>query len=356
MAENLVIPDAPFTHDPWVAARERYASMPYRRVGTSGLLLPAISLGLWYNFGDNRPFDTQREVLRYAFDRGITHFDLANNYGPPYGSAEENFGRMLRRDFKPYRNELIISTKAGWDMWPGPYGQMGGRAYLLASLDESLDRLGLDYVDIFYSHRIDPTTPLEETIGALDTAVRSGKARYVGISSYSAAKTAESAAIAQRLGTPLVIHQPSYSLLNRWIEGDLTSELGKAGMGAIAFTALAQGLLTDRYLQQPPADIDRATARPTFDNELVTEEVRERLQGLAGIAERRGQSLAQLALAWVLRDPTVSSTLVGASSVAQLEENLGALANLDFTPDELSEIDKFASDSGIDLWRESSDV
>jgi len=356
MAENLVIPDAPFTHDPWVAARERYASMPYRRVGTSGLLLPAISLGLWYNFGDNRPFDTQREVLRYAFDRGITHFDLANNYGPPYGSAEENFGRMLRRDFKPYRNELIISTKAGWDMWPGPYGQMGGRAYLLASLDESLDRLGLDYVDIFYSHRIDPTTPLEETIGALDTAVRSGKARYVGISSYSAAKTAESAAIAQRLGTPLVIHQPSYSLLNRWIEGDLTTELGKAGMGAIAFTALAQGLLTDRYLRQPVADIDRATARPTFDDELVTDEVRQRLEGLAGIAERRGQSLAQLALAWVLRDPTVSSTLVGASSVAQLEENLGALANLDFTSEELSEIDKYASDAGIDLWRESSDV
>lgn len=356
MADDLVISDVPFTHDPWVAARERYAEMPYRRVGTSGLLLPAISLGLWYNFGDNRPFDTQREVLRYAFDRGITHFDLANNYGPPYGSAEENFGRMLRRDFKPYRNELIISTKAGWDMWPGPYGQLGGRAYLLASLDESLDRMGLDYVDIFYSHRIDPVTPLEETIGALDTAVRAGKARYVGVSSYSAAKTAEAAAIAQRLGTPLVIHQPSYSLLNRWIEGGLTTELNNAGMGAIAFTALAQGLLTDRYLQQSPADIDRATARPTFDDELVTEEVRQRLQGLAGIAERRGQSLAQLALAWVLRDPAVASTLVGASSVAQLEENLGALSNLDFTADELSEIDQYASDAGIDLWRESSDV
>jgi L-glyceraldehyde 3-phosphate reductase len=356
MAEDLAIPDVPFTHDPWVAARERYDAMPYRRVGTSGLLLPAISLGLWYNFGDNRPFDTQREVLRYAFDRGITHFDLANNYGPPYGSAEENFGRMLRRDFKPYRNELIISTKAGWDMWPGPYGQLGGRAYLLASLDESLDRLGLDYVDIFYSHRIDPTTSLEETIGALDTAVRSGKARYVGISSYSAAKTAESAAIAHRLGTPLVIHQPSYSLLNRWIEGGLNTELANAGMGAIAFTALGQGLLTDRYLQQAAADVDRATARPTFDDELVTDEVRERLHGLAGIAERRGQSLAQLALAWVLRDPTLASTLVGASSVAQLEENLGALNNLDFTADELIEIDRYASDSGIDLWRESSDV
>ncbi|KUI36916.1 aldo/keto reductase [Mycobacterium sp. IS-1496] len=356
MADDLLIGDVPFTHDPWVAKRNRYDTMPYRRVGTSGLLLPAISLGLWYNFGDNRPFAVQRDVLRYAFDRGITHFDLANNYGPPYGSAEENFGRMLRRDFKPYRNELIISTKAGWDMWPGPYGQLGGRAYLLASLDESLDRLGLDHVDIFYSHRIDPTTPLEETVGALDTAVRAGKARYVGISSYSAAKTAEAAAIAQRLGTPLVIHQPSYSLLNRWIEGGLTIELREAGMGAIAFTALAQGLLTDRYLQAPPADIDRATSRPSFDDALVTDQVREQLRGLAAIAERRGQTLAQLALAWVLREPTVASTLVGASSVAQLEENLGALDNLDFTADELSEIDRYATESGIDLWRESSDV
>lgn len=356
MSGDLLIGDVPFSHDPWVARRERYDSMPYRRVGDSGLLLPAISLGLWYNFGDNRPFDVQREVLRYAFDRGITHFDLANNYGPPYGSAEENFGRILRRDFKPYRNELIISTKAGWDMWPGPYGQLGGRAYLLASLDESLDRLGLDYVDIFYSHRIDPTTPLEETVGALDAAVRAGKTRYVGVSSYSAAKTAEAAAIAKRLGTPLVIHQPSYSLLNRWIEGDLTTELRNAGMGAIAFTALAQGLLTDRYLQSDPSEIDRATARPTFNDEHVTDRVREQLRGLAGIAERRGQSLAQLALAWVLRDPTVASTLVGASSVAQLEENLGALDNLDFTADELAEIDRYATESGIDLWRESSDV
>ncbi|MDT5336495.1 MAG: L-glyceraldehyde 3-phosphate reductase [Mycobacterium sp.] len=356
MADDLAISDVPFTHEPWVAAKNRYDAMPYRRVGTSGLLLPAISLGLWYNFGDNRPFDGQREVLRYAFDRGITHFDLANNYGPPYGSAEENFGRMLRRDFKPYRNELLISTKAGWDMWPGPYGQLGGRAYLLASLDESLERLGLDYVDVFYSHRIDPVTPLEETIGALDTAVRTGKTRYVGISSYSPTKTAEAAAIAKRMGTPLVIHQPSYSLLNRWIEGGLTTELTNAGMGAIAFTALGQGLLTDRYLQRPAADIDRATARPTFDNDVVTDEVRERLRGLAGIAERRGQTLAQLALAWVLRDPAVASTLVGASSVAQLDENLGALANLDFTQDELTEIDRYASESGIDLWRESSDV
>jgi L-glyceraldehyde 3-phosphate reductase len=356
MSENSAFSNVPFTHDPWVAASERYNTMPYRRVGTSGLLLPAISLGLWYNFGDNRPFDTQRQVLRHAFDRGITHFDLANNYGPPYGSAEENFGRMMRRDFKPYRNELIISTKAGWDMWPGPYGQLGGRTYLLASLDESLDRLGLDHVDIFYSHRIDPVTPLEETIGALDAAVRAGKARYVGISSYSPTKTAEASTIARRLGTPLVIHQPSYSLLNRWIEGGLTTELGNAGMGAIAFTALGQGLLTDRYLQRPAADIERATERPTFDDDVVTEQVIERLRGLAGIAKRRGQSLAQLALAWVLRDPTVASTLIGASSVEQLDENLGALENLRFTPDELSEIDTYASDSGIDLWRESSDI
>ena len=356
VADDFVIPDVPFTHDPFVASQQRYGTMPYRRVGSSGLLLPAISLGLWYNFGDNRPFDVQREVLRHAFDRGITHFDLANNYGPPYGSAEENFGRMLRRDFKPYRNELIISTKAGWDMWPGPYGQLGGRAYMLASLDESLDRLGLDHVDIFYSHRVDPHTPLEETMGALDTAVRAGKTRYVGISSYSPAKTSEAAAIARDLGTPLVIHQPSYSLLNRWIEDDLTAELTKAGMGAIAFTALAQGLLTDRYLQRPAGEIERATGRPTFDDGLVTDEVLDRLRGLAGIAERRGQSLAQLALAWVLRDPTVASTLIGASSVAQLDENLGALDNLDFGTEELEEIDRYASESGIDPWRESSDL
>jgi L-glyceraldehyde 3-phosphate reductase len=356
MNEDLVIKDVPLTHDPWIAARTRYDSMPYRRVGDSGLLLPAISLGLWYNFGDNRPFDTQREVLRYAFDRGITHFDLANNYGPPYGSAEENFGRMLRGDFKSYRNELIISTKAGWDMWPGPYGQLGSRTYLLSSLDESLGRLGLDYVDIFYSHRFDPRTPLEETIGALDAAVRVGKARYLGISSYSATHTAEAAAIAKRLGAPLVIHQPSYSMLNRWIEGDLLEELTEAGMGAIAFTALAQGLLTDRYVNQSPDDVARATDRPTFDTSLVTEKVHEQLQGLAQIAKQRGQSLAQLAIAWVLRDPTVASALVGASSVAQLEENLGALDNLDFTPEELQEIDRYAADSGIDLWRSSSDL
>ena len=340
----------------YVPADNRYEHMHYRRSGRSGLQLPGVSLGLWQNFGYDRPIDTSRAIVRRAFDLGVTHFDLANNYGPPYGSAEENFGLLMKQDLVPYRDELIISSKAGYDMWPGPYGEWGSRKYLLASLDQSLRRMGLDYVDIFYSHRIDPTTPLDETIGALDTAVRAGKARYVGISSYSAGKTAEAAAIARRLGTPLVIHQPSYSLLNRWIEGGLTVELANAGMGAIAFTALAQGLLTDRYLERPAADIDRATTRPTFDDELVTEQVRERLRGLAGIAERRGQSLAQLALAWVLREPTVASTLVGASSVAQLDENLGALANLDFTPDELREIDQYASDSGIDLWRESSDV
>jgi len=356
MNEDLLIGSVPFTHDPWVAAQNRYDGMPFRRVGNSGLLLPAISLGLWYNFGDNRPFDTQREVLRHAFDRGITHFDLANNYGPPYGSAEENFGRMLRSDFKPYRNELLISTKAGWDMWPGPYGQLGGRAYLLSSLDESLGRMGIDYVDIFYSHRFDPNTPLEETIGALDAAVRAGKTRYVGISSYSAAHTSEAAAIAETLGTPLVIHQPSYSMLNRWIEGDLVHQLDSAGMGAIAFTALAQGLLTDRYVEQPVDEVVRATARPTFDDGLVTEPVRNRLQALARIAKQRGQTLAQLALAWVLRKPTVASTLVGASSVAQLDENLGALRNLEFTTEELNEIDEYAAESGIDLWRESSDL
>lgn len=357
MNEKPLIETVPFTHDPWVGAPTRYAAMPHRRVGDSGLLLPAISLGLWYNFGDNRPFDTQREVLRYAFDHGITHFDLANNYGPPYGAAEENFGRMLRHDFRPYRNEMLISSKAGWDMWPGPYGQLGGRTHLLASLDESLGRLGIDYVDIFYSHRFDPRTPLEETIAALDTAVRAGKARYVGISSYSAARTAEAAKIAQRLGTPLVIHQPAYSMFNRWIEDGLTKELTTAGMGAIAFVALAQGLLTERYVNTPAAQVARANERSTFDHQLVSEPVDERLRALDQIAKRRGQTLAQLALAWVLREPTVASVLVGVSSVTQLEENLGALDNLDFTAEELSEIDRYAVDSGIDNhWRSSSDL
>ena len=346
----------PHTLDPWSASQDRYDSMAYRRVGQSGLILPAISLGLWYNFGDNRPFDVQREVLRHAFDKGITHFDLANNYGPPYGSAEENFGRVMRTDFRPYRHELILSTKAGWDMWPGPQGQLGSRNYLLSSLDDSLSRLSIDYVDIFYSHRFDPVTPLEETVGALASAVRSGRARYVGISSYSAEHTAEAKAIADRAGISLVIHQPSYSLLNRWIEAGLTEELRSAGMGAIAFTALAQGLLTDRYATEDAATIDRATNRPTLPTSTVTDEVLAKIHGLKAIAEGRGQSLAQMALAWVLRDPVVTSTLIGASSVAQLDENLGALDNLDFSTAELTAIDEYAIDAGVDIWRSSSDL
>jgi L-glyceraldehyde 3-phosphate reductase len=310
---------------------------------------------MWYNFGDDRPFATQREIVRYAFDRGITHFDLANNYGPPYGAAEENFGRVMRKDFRPYRDELIISSKAGWDMWPGPYGQLGSRKYLLASLDASLKRLGLDYVDIFYSHRFDPATPLEETIGALDTVVRQGKARYVGVSSYSADRTREAAAIAHRLGTPLVIHQPSYSLLNRWIEGGLTDALAENGMGAIAFTALAQGLLTNKYLDGI-ADVHRAAARPTFNTAVLTEETLTRVRGLNEIAKARGQTLAQMALVWVLRDPRIASTLVGTSSVAQLAENLAALDQPNFTSEELAKIDRYAVDSGIDLWRSSSEL
>jgi L-glyceraldehyde 3-phosphate reductase len=346
----------PHTLDPWSASRDRYDSMVYRRVGNSGLILPAISLGLWYNFGDNRPFDIQREVLRHAFDKGITHFDLANNYGPPYGSAEENFGRMMRSDFRPYRRELIISTKAGWDMWPGPQGQLGSRNYLLSSLDDSLSRLSIDYVDIFYSHRFDPVTPLDETIGALASAVRSGKARYVGISSYSAEHTVEAKAIADRAGISLVIHQPSYNLLNRWIESGLTDELRSAGMGAISFTALAQGLLTDRYATEDAADIDRATSRPTLAADVLTEGVLAKIRGLKAIADARGQSLAQMALAWVLRDSVVASTLIGASSVAQLDENLGALHNLDFSNAELTSIDEYATEAGVDLWRSSSEL
>ena len=345
----------PRTHDPYVAAPDRYSGTGYRRVGSSGLLLPPISLGLWYNFGDNRTFDAQRAVLRYAFDNGVTHFDLANNYGPPYGAAEENFGRMVRSDFRPYRDELVISTKAGWDMWPGPYGQLGSRKYLLTSLDASLQRMSLEHVDIFYSHRVDPHTPLEETIGALDAAVRAGKSHYVGISSYSPERTREAAAIAADLGTPLVIHQPSYSLLNRWIEGGLTDALSDNGMGAIAFTTLAQGLLTERYLNGS-AGVQRATDRPSFDDGLVTADTLARLEGLNGIAQRRGQTLAQLAIAWVLRDERVASALVGASSVEQLEENLAALDHLDFDEAELAEIDRYAVDSGVDLWRTSSDL
>jgi L-glyceraldehyde 3-phosphate reductase len=345
----------PLTHDPYRAAPDRYRNFRYRRVGRSGLQLPPISVGLWYNFGDDRPFATQREIVRHAFDRGITHFDLANNYGPPYGAAEENFGRILRKDFRAYRDELVISSKAGWDMWPGPYGQLGSRKYLLASLDASLQRLGLPYVDIFYSHRFDPDTPLEETIGALDTAVRQGKARYVGVSSYSAERTRAAAEIAKKLGTPLIIHQPSYSLLNRWIEGGLTDVLTENGMGAIAFTALAQGLLTSRYLDGA-ADVHRAAARPTFNSAVLTEGTLARVRGLNEIAIARGQTLAQMALVWVLRDSRVASTLVGVSSVEQLEENLAALDHPDFTAEELAKIDRYAVDSGIDLWRSSSEL
>jgi L-glyceraldehyde 3-phosphate reductase len=340
----------PGTHDPYLAAADRYAITDYRKVGTSGLLLPPISLGLWYNFGDDRPFATQREILRYAFDHGITHFDLANNYGPPYGSAEENFGRMMIKDFGPYRHEMIISSKAGWDMWPGPYGQLGGRTYVLNSLDESLKRMNLDYVDIFYSHRFDPDTPLEETVGALDTAVRSGKARFVGISSYSADRTRAAKAIADSLGTPLVIHQPSYSMINRWIEDGLTDALDDLGMGAIAFTALAQGLLTDRYTSKGGAA--QGSSRPTWTPDVAKNaEVVKRLDALSEIAQRRGQTLAQLALVWVLRRPTVASTLIGASSVRQVEENLKALNNLELSDQELAEIDSYAVEAGVDLWR-----
>ena len=345
----------PPTHDPYRAAPDRYRNFAYRRVGISGLQLPPLSLGFWYNFGDDRPFATQREIVRYAFDRGMTHFDLANNYGPPYGAAEENFGRIIRKDFRPYRDELVISTKAGWDMWPGPYGQLGSRKYVLASLDASLQRLDLEYVDIFYSHRFDPGTPVDETIGALDAAVRQGKARYIGVSSYSAERTREAATTARNLGTPLTIHQPSYSLLNRWIEGGLTDVLGENGMGAIAFTALAQGLLTDKYLQGA-AGAQRAVARPTFNTAVLTEETLARVRGLNAIAKSRGQSLAQMALVWVLRDPRVASTLVGVSSVAQLKENLAALDHPNFTAEELAKIDRHAVESGIDLWRASSDL
>lgn len=341
----------PGTHDPYRAEPDRHVGTDYRRVGASGLLLPPISLGLWYNFGDDKPFNTQREVLRYAFDHGITHFDLANNYGPPYGSAEENFGRMMAKDFRPYRHEMIISTKAGWDMWPGPYGQLGSRVYLLNSLDESLRRMGLDHVDIFYSHRFDPDTPLAETIGALDTAVRSGKARYVGVSSYSAEHTREAKAIADDLGTPLVINQPSYSMVNRWIEGGLTDALAELGMGGIAFTALAQGMLTERFTSQ--ARDAAGSTRPTFAQQSAHDpQVVARIDALAEIARRRGQSLAQLALVWVLRQPVMASTLVGASSVAQLQENLAALDHADLSDDELADIDQYAVESGVDsIWR-----
>ncbi|GAA2846437.1 glyceraldehyde 3-phosphate reductase [Actinoplanes cyaneus] len=338
----------------FTAAPTRYDSMEFRRTGRSGLKLPAISLGLWHNFGDDKPIETQRAVLRRAFDLGVTHFDLANNYGPPYGSAEVNFGRLLAEDFRPYRDELVISTKAGYDMWPGPYGDHGSRKYLTASLDQSLQRMGLDYVDIFYSHRFDPETPLEETMGALDAAVRAGKALYVGISSYSPAKTAEAAAILRDLGTPLLIHQPSYSMLNRWIEDDLLGVLEQEGAGCIGFSPLAQGMLTDRYLNGIPEG-SRAGEQKSLTPEWLTEENLAKIRGLNAIAERRGQSLAQLAIAWSLRDPRMTSVVLGASSVAQLENNLAALNNTEFTADELAEIDKYATESGINLWARSSE-
>jgi L-glyceraldehyde 3-phosphate reductase len=338
----------------YVPADDRYQRMPYRRSGRSGLLLPTISLGLWQNFGRDRPFDTGRAILRRAFDLGITHFDLANNYGPPYGSAEENFGRIFASDFAPVRDELIISTKAGYDMWPGPYGEWGSRKYLLASLDQSLSRMGLDYVDLFYSHRFDPETPLEETMGALDTAVRQGKALYAGVSSYSAEKTAEAYAILRGLGTPLVIHQPSYSMLNRWIEDGLLDTLGELGIGCIVFSPLAQGMLTDKYLEGIPVG-SRATQGSSLSPDLITDETREKLRALNEIAARRGQRLAQLALAWTLRDPRITSTLVGASSVEQLEANVAALDRLDLSEDELVEIDRYATESGINIWAASSE-
>ncbi len=334
---------------PYVADDQRYDVQPYRRCGRSGLQLPAISLGFWHNFGDDKPLETQRAVARRAFDLGVTHFDLANNYGPPYGAAETNVGRLLREDFAPYRDELVISTKAGWDMWPGPYGDLGSRKYLSASLDQSLQRLGLDYVDIFYHHRPDPDTPLEETMAALDAAVRAGKALYVGVSSYSPEHTAQAAGILRDLGTPMVIHQPSYSMFNRWIEEGLLEVLDREGVGCIAFTALAQGLLTKRYLNGVPQD-SRAAQGKSLSQDSISEENLRRVRGLNDIAAGRGQSLAQLALAWVLRDVRITSTLIGASSVGQLEDNVAAVGRLDFSADELAEIDKYAVESGVDLW------
>ncbi len=342
----------------YTAAAQRYdAGMPYRRTGESGLDLPAISLGLWHNFGDDVPLERQQAVLRRAFDRGVTHFDLANNYGPPYGSAERNFGSILARDFRPYRDELVISSKAGYDMWPGPYGQGGGsRKYVVASCDQSLQRMGLDYVDIFYSHRYDPDTPLEETMGGLDSLVRAGKALYVGISSYSAERTREAVAILEDLGTPLLIHQPSYSMLNRWVEEEgLLDALGDTGTGCIAFSPLAQGMLTDKYLDGIPEG-SRAAQDKSLDPGLLTDRALEHVRALNQMARDRGQTLAQMAIAWVLRDPRVTSALVGASSVAQLDDSLDAVKALEFTDDELERIGRHAVDSGINLWKSSSDA
>jgi len=336
----------------YVPTEDRYRQIPYRRCGRSGLELPAISLGLWQTFGDDRPLATRREILRRAFDRGITHFDLANNYGPPYGAAERNFGRIFAQDFRPYRDELIISTKAGWDMWPGPYGDRGSRKYLLASLDQSLQRMGLDYVDIFYSHRADPDTPLEETMGALHSAVQQGKALYVGISSYGPHRTLEAAQILREMGTPLLIHQPSYSMINRWIEEELLDVCGDEGIGVIVFSPLAQGVLTDRYLDGIPEDSRLRTGE--FVTEEMVQGTIDRVRALNEIASRRDQTLAQMAIAWTLRDPRVTSALVGASSVEQLENNLGALEHLDFDADELAEIDRHATEAGINQWADSS--
>jgi L-glyceraldehyde 3-phosphate reductase len=338
------------TYEP---AENRYDLMQYRRTGHSGLLLPEISLGLWHNFGGDRPLDDQRAIIRRAFDLGITHFDLANNYGPPYGSAEENFGRILARDLRGYRDQLIISSKAGYDMWPGPYGEWGSRKYLLASLDQSLARMGLDYVDIFYSHRFDPDTPLEETLGALDSAVRQGKALYVGVSSYSAARTQEAASILKSLGTPLLIHQPSYSLLNRWIEDRLLEVLGESGIGCIVFSPLAQGLLTNRYLDGIPEG-SRATRDSSLTKDMLTDENLTKVRKLNEIAARRGQTLAQMAIAWTLRDARVTSALIGASSVPQLEDSIASLQNPKFDDEELAEIDRYATEADINIWAQSS--
>jgi L-glyceraldehyde 3-phosphate reductase len=332
---------------------DRYDSMQYRRCGRSGLLLPAVVLGLWHNFGHDRPLETARAMVLRAFDLGITHFDLANNYGPPYGSAETNFGRILRDNLRPYRDELVISTKAGYDMWPGPYGEWGSRKYLLASLDQSLQRMGLEYVDIFYSHRFDPNTPLEETMGALNSAVRQGKALYVGISSYGPERTAEAAAILRDLGTPLLIHQPSYSLLNRWIEPELLDVLEREGVGCIAFSPLAQGMLTDKYLDGVPEG-SRAAEGRFLTRDMLTEDALSHIRALNDLAAQRGQSLAQMALAWVLRDPRMTAALIGASSLEQLEQNVAALDNLDFSEVELEQIDRYAIEAGINLWAESS--
>ncbi|MFL6145403.1 MAG: L-glyceraldehyde 3-phosphate reductase [Labedaea sp.] len=340
---------------PYLADSERYERGRYRRCGRSGLRLPAVSLGLWHNFGEDRPYETGRAILRRAFDLGVTHFDLANNYGPPYGSAERNFGRAMADDFRPYRDELVISTKAGYDMWPGPYGEWGSRKYLLASLDQSLARMGLDYVDIFYSHRFDPDTPLEETVGALVTAVNSGRALYAGISSYSPGATRQAAELLRSAGVPLLIHQPSYSMLNRWIEPELLDALAELGTGCIAFSPLAQGMLTDRYLDGIPEG-SRASRDTSLSTDMLSEDNLSRIRALNEVAKRRGQSLAQLAIAWVLRDERVTSALIGASSVAQLEANLSAVDGPPFADEELAEIDRYAVDAGIDLWHNSREA